>query len=196
MASAHGQSLIRWMQTWFVHMRRPGRLIRELRLSGAATFQLSLAANVLASLIHPVFMATLGYALFAPLNPWSGAAMSGAMPVFAATLLSGYASTVVLDVIGLRRRGLLRQAWVLLLTPIYWFLLSLAAWRAAFQLVLDPQRWEKTEHGQAKTSRLWSARRAGSRRRAAIRAAPASVAAIAPSRAMQSGRNSTMKLVR
>jgi glycosyltransferase XagB len=184
------------MQTWFVHMRRPGRLIRELRPSGAATFQLSLAANVLASLIHPVFMATLGYALFAPLNPWSGAAMSGAMPVFAATLLSGYASTVVLDVIGLRRRGLLRQAWVLLLTPIYWFLLSLAAWRAAFQLVLDPQRWEKTEHGQAKTSRLWDARRARSRRPTAIRAAPAPVAAIAPSHAMQSGRNSTMRLVR
>jgi hypothetical protein len=33
-------------------------------------------------------------------------------------------------------------------------LLSLAAWRALFQLVHDPQRWEKTEHGLAKTSRL------------------------------------------
>jgi hypothetical protein len=33
-------------------------------------------------------------------------------------------------------------------------LLSLAAWRALFQLLRDPYRWEKTEHGLARTSRL------------------------------------------
>jgi hypothetical protein len=32
-------------------------------------------------------------------------------------------------------------------------LLSLAAWRAHIQLICDPQRWEKTEHGLARTSR-------------------------------------------
>ena len=56
--------------------------------------------------------------------------------------------------IGLRRRRLLAHAWVLVLTPLYWFLLSLAAWRALFQLLYDPQRWEKTEHGLAKSSRI------------------------------------------
>jgi len=38
--------------------------------------------------------------------------------------------------------------------PVYWLLLSLAAWRALFQLLRDPYRWEKTEHGLARTSRL------------------------------------------
>src|SRR4051794_9968425 len=33
-------------------------------------------------------------------------------------------------------------------------LLSLAAWRALYQLARDPYRWEKTEHGLAKTSRM------------------------------------------
>ncbi len=60
--------------------------------------------------------------------------------------------------IGLKRRRLLAHAWVLVLTPLYWFLLSLAAWRALFQLLYDPQRWEKTEHGLARTSRLFDAR--------------------------------------
>jgi hypothetical protein len=60
----------------------------------------------------------------------------------------------VLDFVGLRRRGLLAQSWVLVLTPLHWLLLSLAAWRAVFQLMYDPQRWEKTEHGLARTSRL------------------------------------------
>ena len=81
-----------------------------------------------------------------------------AAPVFAATLLGGYASTIALDVIGLKRRRLLSQAWVLALTPVYWFLLSLAAWRALLQLAYAPQRWEKTEHGLAKNSRLSGAR--------------------------------------
>jgi hypothetical protein len=38
--------------------------------------------------------------------------------------------------------------------PVYWLLLSIAAWRALYQLVADPYVWEKTEHGLAKTSRL------------------------------------------
>jgi hypothetical protein len=41
----------------------------------------------------------------------------------------------------------------LLLIPVHWLLLSLAAWRALYQLVRDPYRWEKTEHGLAQTSR-------------------------------------------
>jgi len=142
-----------WVQTWLVHMRGPGRLLRELTPFGAVAFQLFLACNVLAALVHPLFMLLLCWSLVAapPLQA-IGAMHAGAF--FIATLLGGYISTVVVDVIGLRRRGLLAHAWVLVLTPFYWFLLSLAAWRALFQLVYDPQRWEKTEHGLAKSSRL------------------------------------------
>jgi glycosyltransferase XagB len=144
-----------WMQTWLVHMRRPRRLLRELHPAGAFAFQLLLAGNVLAALVHPIFMAALCYLLLAEPPLAALGAMGDAMPVYGATLLCGYASTIVLDAIGLKRRGLLRHAWVLALTPIYWFLLSWAAWRALFQLWRDPQRWEKTAHGLAKTSRLW-----------------------------------------
>lgn len=31
--------------------------------------------------------------------------------------------------------------------PVYWVLHSFAAWRAAFQMIRDPHRWEKTPHG-------------------------------------------------
>lgn len=31
--------------------------------------------------------------------------------------------------------------------PVYWVLHSFAAWRALFQMVRDPHRWEKTPHG-------------------------------------------------
>jgi glycosyltransferase XagB len=143
-----------WMQTWLVHMRRPSRLVREVGASGAIAFQLFLACNVLASLIHPFFMAALCYVLLAQPPHIALAAMGMGAPVFAVTLLAGYASTAAPDLVGLQRRGLLRHAWVLLLTPVYWLLLSLAAWRALVQLVRDPQRWEKTEHGLGRHSRI------------------------------------------
>ncbi len=111
--------------------------------------------------------------------------MGQAAPVFAATLLCGYASTIALDVVGLRRRGLLAHAWVLVLTPVHWFLLSLAAWRALFQLLYDPQRWEKTEHGLAKTSRSSRSSMPGSSARQGVRMEHSP---IAPMRIMETER--------
>ena len=67
-----------------------------------------------------------------------------------ATIVAGYLSTVVIGVMGLARRRLLRHAWVLLLTPLYWLCLSLAAWRALYQFLTDPYRLGKTEHGLAR----------------------------------------------
>ena len=142
------------MQTWLVHMRRPLRLLRELSPAGAVAFQLFLACNVLAALIHPLFMAALCYYLIVQPPLAAISAMGQEATVFFVTLLAGYASTVALDFVGLHRRRLLAHGWVLLLTPLYWFLLSLAAWRAVFQLLLAPQLWEKTDHGLAKSSRL------------------------------------------
>jgi hypothetical protein len=144
------------MQTSLVHLRRPLRLLRELEPLGVLTFLLFLTGNIVAALIHPVFAGFLVYSLLGSLSVAPLGQMHAA-PVFFATLLTGYVSTIVVDVIGLRRRRLLRHAWVLVLTPIYWLLLSLAAWRAVYQLLADPQRWEKTEHGLAESSRLAAA---------------------------------------
>ena len=74
--------------------------------------------------------------------------------LYGTTLAAGYLISIVLGVRGLARRGQLSSAWALALVPLHWLLLSLAAWRALYQLVRDPQRWEKTEHGRARTSRL------------------------------------------
>ena len=70
----------------------------------------------------------------------------------AATL--GYLVSIGLGWVGLARRGLNRNAWVLLLTPVHWLLLSIAAWRALYQLIVAPYAWEKTTHGLARHSRL------------------------------------------
>jgi hypothetical protein len=73
--------------------------------------------------------------------------------LYGTTALAGYAISALIGWLGLRRRGLLKTSWALLLTPINWLMLSLAAWRALYQLAVTPYRWEKTEHGLARTSR-------------------------------------------
>jgi hypothetical protein len=73
--------------------------------------------------------------------------------LYGTTVVSGYATSIFLGWLGLKRRKLLTTTWVLVLTPLHWLRLSLAAWRALGRLVVAPYVWEKTEHGLAKSSR-------------------------------------------
>jgi hypothetical protein len=85
------------------------------------------------------------------IDPWttefadSGADRAGGCPE-----INCVRSLLAADVIDAAER---RAAWVLLLTPAHWLLLSLAAWRALYQLATAPYAWEKTEQGLAKSSR-------------------------------------------
>ncbi|MFY9735647.1 MAG: glycosyltransferase family 2 protein [Rhodoplanes sp.] len=143
-----------WMQTWIVHMRAPFRLMRELGLSGFITLQLVVGGTVLAALVHPVFLAALALDL-ATAAPRFGENHAEIMlsSLYWSTLIGGYTTSAALGLVGLARRRLMSTAWVLLLVPVHWLLLSLAAWQALWKLVRDPYRWDKTEHGLARTSR-------------------------------------------
>jgi cellulose synthase/poly-beta-1,6-N-acetylglucosamine synthase-like glycosyltransferase len=144
-----------WLKTWMVHMRAPLRLLRELGAPGFLAFQLVVGGSVLAALIHPVFLAHVLYVALSgsPFLVTDGMLANTLVLLYASSLGAGYAVSIALGVRGLARRGLLSSAWALALIPLHWLLLSLAAWRALYQLVRDPCRWEKTEHGLAATSR-------------------------------------------
>lgn len=144
-----------WMQTWLVHMRQPLRLLRDLGVVGFVTFQLIVGGNVLAALVHPLFLANLIYAAAsgAPPGDGDGVAFAVLAAFYGVAVVAGYLTSAFLGWLGLLRRGLQSTAWVLLLTPLHWLLLSLAAWRALYQLIAAPYAWEKTEHGLAKSSR-------------------------------------------
>jgi len=144
-----------WMQTWLVHMRDPVRVAHELGFGGFAAFQLVVGGTVLSALVHPLFIGAAGY-LFATnqLFDTGGSVFRRALFwLYVGAFASGYLTSAALGLIGLKRRGLLREGWVLLLTPLHWMLLSIAAWRAFYQLLFNPFHWEKTAHGLARTSR-------------------------------------------
>ena len=139
-------------------MRQPRRLMRDLGPAGFFSFQLIVGGNALAALVHPLFIAGLDLRGGQRHPTWRGRQPGryGSCRALWTTIVAGYLTSVFLGWLGLKRRGLLTAAWVLLLTPVHWLLLSLAAWRALYQLVVSPYVWEKTEHGLAKNSRLAS----------------------------------------
>lgn len=153
-----------WMQTWIVHMRAPLGVMRELGLSGFITLQLVVGGTVLAALVHPVFLAALALDI-ATAEPRFDENQAEIIlsSLYWSTLIGGYTTSAALGLVGLAQRRLLSTAWVLLLVPVHWLLLSLAAWQALWKLVRDPYRWDKTEHGLARTSRRAAEHRAGDR---------------------------------
>lgn len=143
-----------WMQTWLVHMRHPLRLWRDLGTGGFLAFQLLVGGTVLAALVHSVFLLAFGWQL-ARGGVWTSRfepADIFFLLLYGATFAAGYAISALVALVGLRRRQLTSCAWVLLLMPFHWMLLSIAAWRALLHLIIRPYQWEKTEHGLGRTS--------------------------------------------
>jgi glycosyltransferase XagB len=62
-------------------------------------------------------------------------------------LVAGYLAAMILALLAIRRRGLNRLVPQVLLMPVYWLLISAAAYRALWQFFTAPFKWEKTEHG-------------------------------------------------
>jgi cellulose synthase/poly-beta-1,6-N-acetylglucosamine synthase-like glycosyltransferase len=136
-----------WIQTWLVHMRHPARLWRDLGPGSFAIAQILCAGMVVSSIAHLVFLGSLGYALLvfawhetvAPLQ-------SAILIVDAANIVLGYLTFLLLG----RRTLLAKESlsfWkTVLLTPVYWVLMSLAALRALWKLYREPHHWEKTDH--------------------------------------------------
>ncbi|WP_051356962.1 glycosyltransferase [Azorhizobium doebereinerae] len=138
-----------WAQTLLVHGREPRRLGRDLGWGNMAALALLTAGPFASALVHPlclvVLAADIARGVF--LMP-SGSALGVAVTALSATNLAvGYLAAGLCCGLGLRRRGRLALAPVLLGLPLYWLFQSAAAWRAVVQLVVRPHWWDKTEHG-------------------------------------------------
>jgi cellulose synthase/poly-beta-1,6-N-acetylglucosamine synthase-like glycosyltransferase len=136
-----------YLQTWIIHMRRPGELYRELGPMGFAQFTLFMGATPCLAILNPVFWAmTLVWFIGHPhiikdVFP---------APVFYLGLLCwslGNFLIAYMTVITCRMIKRVELVWVALLVPVYWVMMSVAAAKALIQLVLAPTFWEKTAHG-------------------------------------------------
>jgi hypothetical protein len=99
--------------------------------------------------VHPWFYALVGFDLL------NGGVLGRPASLLACPfwliagfdLLTGYAAAMALGAVAVRRRGLSRLMPQVPLMPLYWLLISAAAYRALWQFWRARFKWEKTEHG-------------------------------------------------
>lgn len=141
-----------WMQTWLVHMRSPARLASDLPFASFCLAQILFAGMVLSALLHPILFVSallLAAQLSAgtPLGGWQSALL-----VFdSVSVALGYASFMVLGGLALSRSERKGYWKVCLLTPVYWLMLSIAAWCALYELLRRPHHWNKTPHHRSRS---------------------------------------------
>ena len=145
-----------WMQTWLVHTRHPLRLVHELGWNRFLGFNLIGTGLIVSALVHPLYLATLLVMATDPLTLWGdgGAFAAMVIGVNLFNLFAGYTAMAALAMRTLELRGNGRDAWALVLLPVYWLLMSLASYRALAQLVTRPHKWEKTPHRGRAIGRL------------------------------------------
>ncbi|MGO8957334.1 MAG: glycosyltransferase family 2 protein [Streptosporangiaceae bacterium] len=138
-----------YFQTWLVHMRSPWQLWRELGTRQFVGLQLTLGFATLSGLVNPVFWALTCLYVVAGPGPIS--------PFFPPTVLIAGLLTMAIGnllmieamMAGCMARGLHRGLRSMLLVPVYWALMSVAAYKALLQLLRPSRRhyWELTAHG-------------------------------------------------
>jgi len=140
-----------WIQTWLVHMRHPVRLFRDVGARSFFVIQILVPCALTAALSNVLmFIAVLGGAVWL--------AVTGTVPEIYETLLLldvanialGYAGFLVIGWRSLPVKDRARLWRYVVMTPFYWLLLSIAAWRAVWQLYRCPHYWEKTPHAPRK----------------------------------------------
>lgn len=136
-----------WMQTWLVHMREPHALAADLPVLSFVVTQILFAGMVLSSLLHLVLVGLLvglavQIAFDVPMGLWQSSLV--ALDVIAIVL--GYSAFLMLGWLTLKPRER-RGFWkICLFTPVYWTMLSVAAWCALYELWRRPHHWSKTPH--------------------------------------------------
>ncbi|MBA8877202.1 glycosyltransferase family 2 protein [Phyllobacterium myrsinacearum] len=134
-----------WIQTWLVQMRQPVTLLRQLGLLRFLVYHLLAVGMIVSSLLYPF---TLLFILSSAFCWLSG---NGVVVVRRDILLLDLIN-IVMGYLSFHRLGLRAMAGttmpgrILPWIPLYWLLMSLAAWRALRQLNRLPFLWEKTPH--------------------------------------------------
>jgi glycosyltransferase XagB len=138
-----------YIQTWLVHMRHPIELLRQIGWQSWLSFQLVVAGTFLVLLISPVYWIITGL-WFVTRAGFIHEIFPGFVYFFAGTalIIGNFLVVYVTMAASLNRRYFALVKYTLL-SPVYWALMSIGAWKGVAQLVRRSSYWEKTEHGLA-----------------------------------------------
>jgi len=135
-----------YIQTYLVHMRNPLKLLRDLGPKNFFSFQMMIGGTFI-FLLNPIFWLLTTVFFFTQAGFIQAMFPSFVFYAAAFLLFFGNFIFVYLNVAGSLQRGYYDLCKYALLSPLYWGLMSIAAWKGFLQLFTNPFYWEKTEHG-------------------------------------------------
>ncbi|MDO9495985.1 MAG: glycosyltransferase [Nocardioides sp.] len=151
----------RWVKGYIitagVNTRHPIRFVRCTGPRGVVSIIGLIAATPIAFLSYPL---ALGFTVATYVGvQFIGLVLPSWVVVTSViTFLFGNALMIISSGIAATSRYNWRIGVFAIFGPVYWLLHGIAAWRAVFQVVRDPHRWEKTPHGLSEDYESDSAR--------------------------------------
>ncbi len=136
-----------YLMTFLVHNRHPIKFIKKVGFKGWLTLQLFIGGSVITQLAAPFFWVLfIGWLL----NYFSFLTLfydSFLIKMSLVNLLFGNFLIIYLASIAVFKRNYHELILYVILNPFYYFMQSIAAWKAFYQLFSNPFYWEKTQHG-------------------------------------------------
>ena len=142
-----------YMQTWLVHMRNPLLLRQRLGFTAFWGFQLFIGFPPLTALMNPLLWLAFATSMFVTAEELQPFFPGTVLYLAIFNLLVGNAMHIYFSVTAVAKRRWYRLVPWGLLVPFYWVLHSFAAYKALWQLIVDPHHWEKTQHGTSDATR-------------------------------------------
>jgi len=141
-----------YIQTWLVYMRHPAVTLSRLGWKGFLGFHAFIGGAFLGPLAFPPLALMFLVWLITRTEMFDPLFSPATLAISLALLLAGNGLLIYFHMLAawMRRRPIL--VFCSLQLPAYYFLMSIAAWRAMWQLVTKPHYWEKTEHGLTSVS--------------------------------------------
>ncbi|MFK8068317.1 MAG: glycosyltransferase family 2 protein [Gammaproteobacteria bacterium] len=136
-----------YMQTYLVHMRHPIDLYHSLGAGAFWGFQFFIGGAVTSALMAPFLYLMYFVWLYTQTHALDLLFPSLILYISLFNLLIGNGMLIYLSTLSVfKRRHYKLIPWALTI-PFYWILMSVAAYRALWQLIHNPFYWEKTVHG-------------------------------------------------
>jgi cellulose synthase/poly-beta-1,6-N-acetylglucosamine synthase-like glycosyltransferase len=142
-----------YMQTWLVHMRSPARLLAAAGVRGFIGFQLFIGGTIINSFAVLIFWIASVVWLMGIGDAFVEVFPFPVLVIGTVNLLFCNAVLLYINMFPAARRGYWSLVPWAITVPVYWFLMSVAACKAAKQLITNPFHWEKTTHGLSRLLR-------------------------------------------
>lgn len=139
-----------YIQTYFVHMRNPKKYFAKGNARDFFLFQLIVGGKILSLFVNPImWVTTICYFAFrAELGPAIEALFPGPILYIGVfSLIFGNFLYVYYYMVGCVKRGYDGLIKFMFLIPLYWLGMSIAAWKALYEVIVKPHYWSKTVHG-------------------------------------------------